>query len=147
MISLSIPCNKYVSSEKLFQLISLKLVEMNMAEIILKFDGNLLYIDSFEARVWIDIFNIETTLSDLKDTASGELLILSNFLDKNEDDVLYKYMYDISSKSRDFETLNIMNKLAFLLSKYENSFIFDDNGLLGANKGIYSPEEMMEFIK
>jgi hypothetical protein len=56
-------------------------------------------------------------------------------------------MYDISSKSRDPETIKIMNKLAYVLSKSENSFILDDNGILVANKGIYLPDEIIKFIK
>lgn len=54
-------------------------------------------------------------------------------------------MYDVSSKSRDPETIKIMNKLAYILSKSENSFIFDDNGIL-AGKCIYLPDEIRIFI-
>lgn len=149
MISYLIPCKNNFSSSFLFNFIETELEKNNIPDIklIIDEDKKELYIDTLKARVWINIYNIETTLSDLKDTALDKLLISSHFPDKKEDDVLYNYMYDISSKSRDFETVNILNKLAYVLSKYENSFIFDDNGILIANKGIYFPEEMMEFTK
>ncbi|WP_353167002.1 hypothetical protein [Acinetobacter sp.] len=149
MISYSIPCKNNLSSIFLFNFIKNELEQNNISDVKLIFDEDQkkLYIDTLKARIWVDIYNIETTLNDLKDTVLGESLILSCFPDKNEDDVLYYYMYDISSKSRDPETIKIMNKLAYVLSKSENSFILDDNGILVANKGIYLPDEIIKFIK
>lgn len=149
MISYSIPCKNNLSSNFLFNFIKNELEQNNISDVKLIFDEDQkkIYIDTLKARVWVDIYNIETTLSDLKDTVLGESIILSCFPDKNEDDVLYCYMYDVSSKSRDPETIKIMNKLAYVLSKSENSFIFDDNGILVANKGIYLPDEIIKFTK
>lgn len=147
MISYSIPCKNNFSSNFLFNFIKNQLEQNNISDVKLIFDEDQkqLYIDTLKARVWVDIYNIETTLSDLKDTVLGKSLILSCFPDKKEDDVLYFYMYDIRSKSRDPETIKIMNKLAYVLSKSENSFIFDDNGIL-AGKCIYLPDEIRIFI-
>ncbi|WP_434277745.1 hypothetical protein [Acinetobacter sp. CE-15] len=147
MISYSIPCKNNFSSIFLFNFIKNQLEQNNISDVKLIFDEDQkqLYIDTLKARVWVDIYNIETTLSDLKDTVLGKSLILSCFPDKKEDDVLYFYMYDIHSKSRDPETIKIMNKLAYVLSKSENSFIFDDNGIL-AGKCIYLPDEIGSFI-
>jgi hypothetical protein len=96
----------------LFNFIKNELEQNNISDVKLIFDEDQkkLYIDTLKARIWVDIYNIETTLKDLKDTVLGESLILSCFPDKNEDDVLYYYMYDISSKSRDPETIKSMNK-------------------------------------
>ncbi|BAP36450.1 hypothetical protein [Acinetobacter guillouiae] len=147
MISYSIPCKNNFSSNFLFNFIKNQLEQNNISDVKLIFDEDQkqLYIDTLKARVWVDIYNIETTLSDLKDTVLGKSLILSCFPDKKENDVLYFYMYDICSKSRDPETIKIMNKLAYVLSKSENSFIFDDNGIL-AGKCIYLPDEIGSFI-
>ena len=147
MISYSIPCKNNFSSNFLFNFIKNQLEQNNISDVKLIFDEDQkqLYIDTLKARVWVDIYNIETTLSDLKDTDLGKSLILSCFSDKKEDDALYFYMYDIRSKSRDPETIKIMNKLAYVLSKSENSFIFDDNGIL-AGKRIYLPDEIGSFI-
>lgn len=147
MISYSIPYKNNFSSNFLFNFIKNQLEQNNISDVKLIFDEDQkqLYIDTLKARVWVDIYNIETTLSDLKDTMLSKSLILSCFPDKKENDVLYFYMYDIRSKSRDPETIKIMNKLAYVLSKSENSFIFDDNGIL-AGKCIYLPDEIGSFI-
>lgn len=95
MISYSIPCKNNFSSN----FIKNQLEQNNISDVKLIFDEDQkqLYIDTLKARVWVDIYNIETTLSDLKDTMLSKSLILSCFPDKNEDDVLYCYMYDVSS--------------------------------------------------
>lgn len=65
----------------MFNFIKNKLEQNNISDIKLIFDEDQkqLYIDTLKARIWVDIYNIETTLSDLKDTVLGESLILSYF--------------------------------------------------------------------
>ncbi|MFX5480857.1 hypothetical protein ABTD95_19665, partial [Acinetobacter baumannii] len=77
----------------------------------LNIEDDLLFVDSLKARVWIDVLNVETTKQDLSCFNS-----LNFEISKDSGAVLFKYLYDISAKRRDSETLSIMVKLAYILS-------------------------------
>lgn len=118
---------------------------MNGVDLYFDEEHSLSYVDSTKARIWIDIFEMETNFKDIDFLHNNEFYTQEIFLNKKDDDILYRYIFSVNSKSRDMGIISIMNKLAYIFSKSENSFVFNDNGIL-PKKDIYFPNEIKEFI-
>lgn len=140
MTSFSVPCNVNKPPIEVLEKISNFISDNKISGLTLNIEDDLLFVDSLKARVWIDILNVETTKQDLICFNS-----LNFEISKDSGEVLYQYLYDISAKRRDSETLSIMVKLAYFLSKIEGSFIYNDNGLLDG-KEVYLSNEFEKFI-
>ncbi|WP_262010666.1 hypothetical protein [Acinetobacter baumannii] len=141
MISFSVPYKVNKPPIEVLEKISNFISDNKMGGLTLNIEDDLLFVDSLKARVWIDILNVETIKQDLICFNS-----LNFEISEDSGEVLYQYLYDISAKRRDSETLSIMVKLAYILSKIEGSFIYNDNGLLDG-KEVYLSNEMEKFIQ
>lgn len=62
-----------------------------------------------------------------------------------ENGITYDFLYDVTGRYRSGNSLNDMVKIAYALASLENSFIYNDNGLLDLQE-IYTPEEIKKFI-
>lgn len=140
MISFSVPCKDDKQPIEILEEIYNFISDNKIGGLTLNIEDDLLFVDFLKARVWIDILNVETIKQDLS-CFNG----LNFEINKNSGEVLYQYLYDINAKRRDSETLSIMVKLAYILSKIERSFIYNDNGLLDG-KEVYLSNEFEKFI-